>query len=177
MAVLPATWLILGLAWLSSAAESCPDGAEPRQPPFEITIPAGQWLHAELAEDGTDWVLVGIAGGQRFEHDSAPSRLASERLLLPGAWFPVVRIEARAYGRHEGPPPSVRVHCDALSSADEPRSRKLEGQPEDFDPLAETITCARLFDVEVHAWLNVNYIWPGPEMPPMKQHIANRLAA
>lgn len=127
MAVLPATWLILGLAWLSSAAESCPDRAEPRQPPFEITIPAGQWLHAELAEDGTDWVLVGIAGGQRFEHDSAPSRLASERLLLPGAWFPVVRIEARAYGRHEGPPPPVRVHCHALSSADEPRWQAMLG--------------------------------------------------
>jgi uncharacterized lipoprotein YddW (UPF0748 family) len=59
-------------------------------------------------------------------------------------------------------------------SATEPRSRKLESQPEDFDPLAETIACARLFDVEVHAWLNVNYIWPGPEMPPMKNHIANR---
>ena len=69
----------------------------------------------------------------------------------------------------------VRRAGDAYyASASEPRSRKLEGQPDDFDPLAEAITCARLFDVEVHAWLNVNYIWPGPEMPPMKNHIANR---
>jgi uncharacterized lipoprotein YddW (UPF0748 family) len=26
----------------------------------------------------------------------------------------------------------------------------------------------------VHAWLNVNYVWPGPEMPPMKNHVASR---
>lgn len=69
----------------------------------------------------------------------------------------------------------VRRAGDAYyKSATEPRSRKLEGQPETFDPLAEVITCARLFGVEVHAWLNVNYIWPGPEMPPMERHIANR---
>lgn len=69
----------------------------------------------------------------------------------------------------------VRRAGDAYyASASEPRSRKLEGQPDDFDPLAEVIACARLFDVEVHAWLNVNYIWPGPDMPPMERHIANR---
>lgn len=69
----------------------------------------------------------------------------------------------------------VRRAGDAYyASASEPRSRKLESQPDDFDPLAETIACARLFGVEVHAWLNVNYIWPGPEMPPMENHIANR---
>ena len=69
----------------------------------------------------------------------------------------------------------VRRAGDAYyTSTSEPRSRKLEGQPDDFDPLAEVIACARLFDVEVHAWLNVNYIWPGPDMPPMERHIANR---
>jgi uncharacterized lipoprotein YddW (UPF0748 family) len=69
----------------------------------------------------------------------------------------------------------VRRAGDAYyESAFEPRSRKLEGQPDDFDPLAEVIICARVFGVEVHAWLNVNYVWPGPEMPPMKSHIANR---
>ena len=69
----------------------------------------------------------------------------------------------------------VRRAGDAYyTSTSEPRSRKLEGQRDDFDPLAEVIACARLFDVEVHAWLNVNYIWPGPDMPPMERHIANR---
>jgi uncharacterized lipoprotein YddW (UPF0748 family) len=59
-------------------------------------------------------------------------------------------------------------------SEGEPRSRKLEGQSEDFDPLAEVLACARLFDVDVHAWLNVHYVWPGPERPPMKNHVAHR---
>ncbi len=72
----------------------------------------------------------------------------------------------------------VRRAGDAYyGSASEPRSRKLENQADDFDPLAEVITCAGLFGVEVHAWLNVNYVWPGPEMPPMKNHIANRRPA
>jgi len=69
----------------------------------------------------------------------------------------------------------VRRAGDAYyKSATEPRSRKLEGQAETFDPLAETITYAKLFDVEVPAWLNVAYVWPGPEMPPMEDHVANR---
>jgi uncharacterized lipoprotein YddW (UPF0748 family) len=69
----------------------------------------------------------------------------------------------------------VRRAGDAYyESATEPRSRKLEGQPDTFDPLAEVCACAGLFGIEVHAWLNVNYIWPGPEMPPMKNHIAFR---
>jgi uncharacterized lipoprotein YddW (UPF0748 family) len=67
----------------------------------------------------------------------------------------------------------VRRAGDAYySSATEPRSRKLAGQPDDFDPLAETIRCARLFDIRVHAWLNVNYVWPGPEPPPAANHVA-----
>jgi uncharacterized lipoprotein YddW (UPF0748 family) len=69
----------------------------------------------------------------------------------------------------------VRRAGDAYYRSEaEPRSRKLEEQPENFDPLAEVIKAARIFDLEIHAWLNVNYIWPGPAMPPMEEHIANR---
>lgn len=127
MSVLRVIALALGLAPLGSLAGTCPTQPTARQPPFEISIPAGQWLQAELDEDGTDWVLVALAGDRRFEHDSAPSRLASERMLLPGAWYPSVRIDARAYSRHAGPPPPVRVHCHALSSADEPRWQAMLG--------------------------------------------------
>jgi uncharacterized lipoprotein YddW (UPF0748 family) len=59
-------------------------------------------------------------------------------------------------------------------SETEPRSRKLEGQPDDYDPLAYAVELAGLFDIEIHAWLNVNYAWPGPEAPPAPEHIANR---
>ncbi len=69
----------------------------------------------------------------------------------------------------------VRRAGDAYyESATEPRSRKLEGQPDTFDPLTEVSACAKTFGIEVHAWLNVNYVWPGPEMPPMKNHVAAR---
>jgi uncharacterized lipoprotein YddW (UPF0748 family) len=59
-------------------------------------------------------------------------------------------------------------------SENEPRSRKLDEQAGDFDPLAETIALAHLFGLEVHAWLNVNYVWPGPDAPPMPNHVAAR---
>lgn len=59
-------------------------------------------------------------------------------------------------------------------SAAEPRSRKLEGQSPDFDPLATVLANARPFGIQVHAWLNVVYCWPGPELPPMKSHVAAR---
>jgi uncharacterized lipoprotein YddW (UPF0748 family) len=59
-------------------------------------------------------------------------------------------------------------------SETEPRSRKLADQPADYDPLAYALELAVLFDIEVHAWLNVNYAWPGPDAPPAPEHIANR---
>jgi uncharacterized lipoprotein YddW (UPF0748 family) len=59
-------------------------------------------------------------------------------------------------------------------SETEPRSLKLEGQPADYDPLAYAIELANLFGIEVHAWLNVNYAWPGPGAPPAPEHVANR---
>jgi len=59
-------------------------------------------------------------------------------------------------------------------SAREPYSRKLEGQPAGFDPLAETVRLGRLFGIEVHAWLNVNYVWPGPDLPAAPTHVARR---
>jgi uncharacterized lipoprotein YddW (UPF0748 family) len=59
-------------------------------------------------------------------------------------------------------------------SETEPRSRKLEKQPADYDPLAYALELADLFDIEIHAWLNVNYAWPGPVAPPAPEHVANR---
>lgn len=69
----------------------------------------------------------------------------------------------------------VRRAGDAYySSATEPRSRKLEGQPDDYDPLGYALELADLFNLEIHAWLNVNYCWPGPAAAPADEHIANR---
>ncbi|MCP4229274.1 MAG: family 10 glycosylhydrolase [bacterium] len=67
----------------------------------------------------------------------------------------------------------VRRAGDAYYFSDtEARSRKLEDP--DFDPLGYTLKLSDLFDIEIHAWLNVNYCWPGPEFPPDERHIANR---
>jgi len=69
----------------------------------------------------------------------------------------------------------VRRAGDAYYVSDtEPRSLKLESQPADYDPLTYALALAGLFDIEVHAWLNVNYAWPGPDAPPAAEHIANR---
>lgn len=67
----------------------------------------------------------------------------------------------------------VRRAGDAYYFSDtEARSLKLEDP--DFDPLGYTLELAKLLDIEIHAWLNVNYCWPGPEFPPDAKHIANR---
>lgn len=87
-----------------------------------------------------------------------------ERMVATAAAFGVTDIFVQ-----------VRRAGDAYyASSSEPRSRKLEGQDPAFDPLAETVALASLFDLNVHAWLNVNYVWPGPDPPPSLAHVARR---
>ncbi len=51
----------------------------------------------------------------------------------------------------------VRRAGDAYyESPTEPRSRKLENQPDAFYPLAEVIICAMCFGVDVHGWFKLN---------------------
>jgi uncharacterized lipoprotein YddW (UPF0748 family) len=54
----------------------------------------------------------------------------------------------------------------------EHRAGKIAG---DFDPLAYTIRKAELYDIKVHAWINMFYIWSGNTPPADSQHVFYRL--
>ncbi|GIV05202.1 MAG: hypothetical protein KatS3mg016_0777 [Fimbriimonadales bacterium] len=69
----------------------------------------------------------------------------------------------------------VRGRGDAYyRSSYEPRAEALTGQPADFDPLGYLLRCAEGTGLQVHAWLNVFYVWSQPRMPRSRQHVINR---
>lgn len=47
--------------------------------------------------------------------------------------------------------------------------------PENFDPLAYAIKKAELYNIKVHAWINMFYIWSGNDPPADSQHVFYRL--
>lgn len=51
------------------------------------------------------------------------------------------------------------------------RASVLAAQPDDFDPLAETLSRAREKGLRVHAWVNVNLISSATELPSSRDHI------
>lgn len=69
----------------------------------------------------------------------------------------------------------VRGRGDAYyQSSYEPRAEPLAGQSKDFDPLALLLHEAHRRGLQVHAWLNLFYIWNEPHQPLSPQHILNR---
>ncbi len=46
---------------------------------------------------------------------------------------------------------------------------------QDFDPLAYAINKAQLYDIRIHAWINMFYIWSGNSQPADSHHVFYRL--
>lgn len=68
----------------------------------------------------------------------------------------------------------VRGRGDALyNTALAPRSQDLANAPADFDPLAMILKEAHQAGLQVHAWLNANYIWGSNTPPRAAEHIVN----
>jgi uncharacterized lipoprotein YddW (UPF0748 family) len=71
----------------------------------------------------------------------------------------------------------VRGRGDAYyASRHEPRPPALAAQPASFDPLATTIALARQRGLAVHAWVNVNLVSSGTELPASPAHVVYRHA-
>jgi uncharacterized lipoprotein YddW (UPF0748 family) len=69
----------------------------------------------------------------------------------------------------------VRGRGDAYyRSRYEPRAEPLANQPADFDPLGYLLRCASDTGLQVHAWLNVFYVWSQPQLPRSRQHVVSR---
>lgn len=95
------------------------------------------------------------------------------RLVSPESIDRVVReakeghlnaLFAQVYGR-----------ADAYwNSAFVPRAEVLQQSPEDFDPLGYLLERAQAMGLQVHAWLNVYYVWPyPPPLPSSPYHVVN----
>jgi len=70
----------------------------------------------------------------------------------------------------------VRGRGDAYyRSSYEPRAESLANQPDDFDPLGYLLRVAEGVGVQVHAWLNVYYVWSQPRLPRSRAHVVNRM--
>jgi uncharacterized lipoprotein YddW (UPF0748 family) len=66
----------------------------------------------------------------------------------------------------------VRGRGDAyFRSGVELRADALAGQPESFDPLAETLVRAREAGLRVHAWINVNLVSSAADLPAARDHV------
>jgi uncharacterized lipoprotein YddW (UPF0748 family) len=66
----------------------------------------------------------------------------------------------------------VRGRGDAFyASRLEPRAEVLAGQPASFDPLATVIGLAHARGLRVHAWVNVNLVSSGADLPASRQHL------
>jgi uncharacterized lipoprotein YddW (UPF0748 family) len=69
----------------------------------------------------------------------------------------------------------VRGRGDAYyRSSYEPRAEALMSQPADFDPLGYLLRCAEGSGLQVHAWLNVFYVWSQSRKPRSGLHVIRR---
>ncbi len=69
----------------------------------------------------------------------------------------------------------VRGRGDAYyRSRREPRALELKDQPQNFDPLAVTLTEARRRGLKVHAWVNTSLLANLDELPSDPKHVYNK---
>lgn len=88
-----------------------------------------------------------------------PDSIASMVRLASGSGFNTLLVQVRGRG-------------DAFyASRLEPRADALTGQWQGFDPLATTIGLAHERGLRVHAWVNVNLVSSGADLPNARTHL------
>ena len=90
---------------------------------------------------------------------NSPDSIAAMVQAAAGGGFNTLLVQVR--GRGEA----------FYRSAIEPRSTDLDRQPIDFDPLATVIKLARPAGLAVHAWVNVNLVASGTNLPRSRDHV------
>ncbi|MCS6919195.1 MAG: family 10 glycosylhydrolase, partial [Fimbriimonadales bacterium] len=94
-------------------------------------------------------------------------------MVSPDSIERVVRLATR-YG-YNALFVQVRGRGDAYyRSSYEPRAEALASQPAEFDPLGYLLQRADGAGLQVHAWLNVFYVWSQPQLPRSRRHVVNR---
>jgi len=113
----PALAILLAIAAPAIASElPCDEKTRSAPLPVHLTLPAHRWLRAEVLEDGFDWVALASNGKWRIASDSAPSRLATERLVLPGLLFHEVLLDVRSWDKSSHRKPALRWSCTRWDS-------------------------------------------------------------
>jgi uncharacterized lipoprotein YddW (UPF0748 family) len=90
---------------------------------------------------------------------ASPDSIAAMVRLAAGSGFNTLLVQVRGRG-------------DAYyASRREPRAEALTGQASTFDPLASTIALAHERGLRVHAWINVNLVSSGADLPNSRSHV------
>ena len=90
---------------------------------------------------------------------ATPDSIGAMVRLAAGSGFNTLLVQVRGRG-------------DAYyASRREPRAEALTGQPASFDPLAATIALAHERGLRVHAWINVNLVSSGTDLPNARTHV------
>jgi uncharacterized lipoprotein YddW (UPF0748 family) len=113
------------------------------------------------------------AGTQASAPSTASVRgLWVQRTALASPESIAAMVQAAAAGGFNTLLVQVRGRGEAFyRSAIEPRSTDLDRQPADFDPLATVIKLARPAGLAVHAWVNVNLVASGTNLPRSRDHV------
>ncbi|MCS7208075.1 MAG: family 10 glycosylhydrolase, partial [Fimbriimonadales bacterium] len=108
--------------------------------------------------------VMGLSARHRLPEETRALWVVRTSMVSPQAIERVVQL-ATQYGFNTVFA-QVRGRGDAYyRSSHEPRAEALANQPDDFDPLGYLLQCAAAVQLQVHAWLNVFYVWSQPRPP------------
>ncbi len=113
-------------------------------------------------------ILFFLAIGCCFLHEGRGIWVVRHRLASPEVLDDIVKDARR--GRFNLLFVQVHGRGDAYyRSRLEPRAEVLADTPPDYDPLAYILRQGHAAGLQIHAWLNVFYVWPCPPPYPLSQ--------
>jgi len=118
-------------------------------------------------------VLLCLATGGCFPHEGRGIWVVRYRLASPAVLDEIVR-DARK-GKFNLLFIQVHGRGDAYyRSQIEPRTEVLAATPPEYDPLSYILQRGHAAGLQIHAWLNVFYVWPYPPPYPRSfKHVVN----
>ncbi|HKV98439.1 MAG TPA: family 10 glycosylhydrolase [Vicinamibacterales bacterium] len=92
----------------------------------------------------------------------SPNAITAMVNAAKGGGFNTIFVQVRALGEA------------FYDSAIDPRATSLDAQPASFDPLATAIETGHRAGLQVHAWINVNFVASAATLPRSRSHVVFR---
>ncbi|UCC66339.1 MAG: family 10 glycosylhydrolase [Deltaproteobacteria bacterium] len=118
-------------------------------------------------------ILFSLAVSSCFPHEGRGIWVVRYRLASPAVLDGIVKDAQR--GRFNLLFVQVHGRGDAYYRSQlEPRAEVLADTPPEYDPLAYILQQGHAAGLQIHAWLNVFYVWPYPPPYPLARwHVVN----